>query len=122
MGTTRAQAGSASNFVMIDREYVLAAAKAALLETQSSSQRLVYCSSAGANSASMLPYLKSKGLTEEGLGEWGFQKCKFERKADMYPNETVKLGYSDCILFRPAFLSGAQRSRTKVVEKIFGVS
>lgn len=41
LGTTRAQAGSAEAFVKIDREYVLAAAKAAKVEK---AQKLVYCS------------------------------------------------------------------------------
>lgn len=69
MGTTRAAAGSADNFVKIDREYVLAAAKAALTDEKATMQRLLYCSSAGANSSSFFLYPKSKGLTEEGLGE-----------------------------------------------------
>ncbi|UZJ55573.1 hypothetical protein CBS101457_004893 [Exobasidium rhododendri] len=98
LGTTRAQAGSASNFVKIDRDYVLAGAKAALSTAEGNGQRLVYCSSSGANTKSFLPYLKSKGQTEEGL---------------------AKLGYSECIVIRPAFLSGAQRERTKTTEKIF---
>jgi oxidoreductase len=69
VGTTRAASGSADNFVKIDREYVLAAARAALTEEKSATQRLLYCSTAGANSSSFFLYPKSKGLTEEGLGE-----------------------------------------------------
>lgn len=48
LGTTRADAGSASRFERIDREYVVAAAKAARDETKAG-QRLVYLCSAGAN-------------------------------------------------------------------------
>lgn len=73
LGTTRAQAGSAQAFERIDREYVLAAAKAALSDRQKSSQlgqRVVYCSSISASSNSRLLYAHSKGLTEEGLGMW----------------------------------------------------
>lgn len=42
LGTTRANAGSMEKFVKIDKEYVIAAAKAARVEGKK--QRLVYCS------------------------------------------------------------------------------
>lgn len=73
MGTTRAAAGSAKAFERIDRDYVLAAAKAALQQDAGTraQQRVVYCSSSGSNSKAPFLYMKSKGLTEEGLGECG---------------------------------------------------
>lgn len=101
VGTTRALAGSAANFVRIDREYVLAAAKAAMTDKADENQRVIYCSSSGSNSKSSFLYMQSKGLTEEGL---------------------AGLGYSDCILFKPAYLAGANRERTRYAEKVFGVS
>lgn len=67
VGTTRAVAGSAAKFVTIDRDYVLASAKAALNKTLT--QRVIYCSAATANSKSRILYSQSKGLTEDGLGE-----------------------------------------------------
>ena len=57
LGTTRADAGSAAKFERIDREYVLAAAKAARSESNST-QQLLYCSSAGAGSRSPFLYPK----------------------------------------------------------------
>lgn len=44
LGTTRGNAGSASAFERIDREYVLAAGKAAQREGGGEKQGLVYCS------------------------------------------------------------------------------
>lgn len=68
LGTTRANAGSAEAFERIDREYVLAAAKAAL-NSEQKDQKVLYCSSFGVSAKSPFLYPKSKGLTEEGLGE-----------------------------------------------------
>ncbi|KDR80786.1 hypothetical protein GALMADRAFT_241225 [Galerina marginata CBS 339.88] len=97
LGTTRATAGSAEAFEKIDREYVIRAAKEARIAD--SSQRLVYCSSGGANSNSPFLYPRSKGLTEEGL---------------------ASLGYTDSIIFRPGFLADTQRGDHRLVESIFG--
>jgi oxidoreductase len=69
VGTTRGQAGSSANFIKIDQDYVVAGAKAALSEEKENKQRLIYCSSAGANTKSRLPYLHSKGMTEDRLSE-----------------------------------------------------
>ncbi|KAF6753457.1 hypothetical protein DFP72DRAFT_966756 [Ephemerocybe angulata] len=96
LGTTRKNAGSAEKFVKIDREYVINAAKEAKV---SDNQRLVYLSSAGANSSAPFLYPQSKGLTEEGL---------------------ARLGYKDTIVFRPGFLAGTDRGETRVAESIFG--
>ncbi|KAI0296563.1 hypothetical protein B0F90DRAFT_1927204 [Multifurca ochricompacta] len=86
LGTTRHQAGSAANFEKIDREYVISAARAAKADID---QRLVYISAANANPESSLLYARSKGLTEQGLAE---------------------LGYSDTIIFRPAFLKNNEQT------------
>ncbi|GLB41595.1 putative angiogenesis [Lyophyllum shimeji] len=86
LGTTRKAAGSAENFEKIDREYVINAAREA--KADNPDQRLVYISSTGANPSSIFLYPRSKGLTENGL---------------------AALGYSDTIIFRPAFLVGTQR-------------
>lgn len=76
VGTTRAQAGSAQAFSKIDREYVIAAARAALVQDTSNKQKVLYCSAPLANSKSKFLYTQSKGMTEEGLGEYGWQSEK----------------------------------------------
>ncbi|KAK4050112.1 C-24(28) sterol reductase [Microbotryomycetes sp. JL201] len=81
LGTTRAAAGSFEKFFLIDREYVLGAAKCA--RVQGKKQSVVYCSSGSASSSSPFPYIKSKGLTEEGL---------------------AAIGYDETIIFRPGML------------------
>jgi oxidoreductase len=99
LGTTRAAAGGMEQFVKIDREYVLAAAKAGRVPGKE--QRLVYCSvrplllerrfartnpladwlggcqANGASSSSLIPYSTSKGLTEEGLAALGYETIIF---------------------------------------------
>lgn len=94
MGTTRAAAGSGAAFEKIDRGYVLAAAKA--LHDPKHPATMVYCSSGQASSASRFPYLKSKGLTEEGLASM----------------------YAKTIIMRPGFLQNAQRKESRVFEKL----
>ncbi|KAG7088837.1 hypothetical protein E1B28_012792 [Marasmius oreades] len=104
LGTTRAKAGSAEAFEKIDREYVIRAAREAKSNDPSHPQRLVYCSTNGANSQSSFLYPRSKGLTEEGL---------------------AALGYSDTIIFRPGFLVGTARPELRIGEylatKVTGV-
>jgi oxidoreductase len=97
LGTTMANAGSAAGFEKIDREYVVNSARAA--KSDSSTQRLIYVSSAGANPTSRFLYTRSKGLTEVGLAD---------------------LGYSDTIVFRPGFLTKAGRAKASVSENIVG--
>ncbi|EIW75203.1 hypothetical protein CONPUDRAFT_169601 [Coniophora puteana RWD-64-598 SS2] len=99
MGTNRATAGSAEAFTKIDREYVVRAAKEARTDDPTHEQRLVYLSSAGANASSHFLYAKSKGLTEL---------------------ELAALGYKETIVFRPAFLKGAERPERRVAESVFG--
>ncbi|KAH7105782.1 hypothetical protein BKA62DRAFT_687955 [Auriculariales sp. MPI-PUGE-AT-0066] len=96
LGTTRADAGSAQAFEKIDREYVLNAAKAARVE--GIEQRLVYCSVSGASASSPFLYVKSKGLTENGL---------------------AALGYKDTISVRPCALGGARREKPRMLEDAF---
>lgn len=98
LGTSKAEAGSAEAFERIDREYVINGARAAKVED--TPQRLVYISSVGANPTSPLLYARSKGLTEQGL---------------------AGLGYADTIVFRPAFLAGVQRPKSRLAETIAGV-
>jgi len=93
LGTTAKNAGSAQAFEKIDREYVINAAREA--KASDKSQRLVYCSANSANSSSPFLYMKSKGLTEEGL---------------------ASLGYKDTIIFRPAMLSGVARPESRPLE------
>jgi oxidoreductase len=92
MGTTRAAAGSTQAFEKIDRGYVLTAAKA--LSKQGSGATLVYCSSRSSSSSSWVPYLKSKGLTEEGLAGL----------------------YSNTVIMRPGFLKNAGRPESRIFE------
>ncbi|GAA6016836.1 hypothetical protein JCM10207_003268 [Rhodosporidiobolus poonsookiae] len=98
LGTTRKNAGGAEKFERIDREYVLAAAKAARTEKQE--QRVVYCSAQAASSSSSFLYPRSKGLTEEGL---------------------ASLGYSETVIFRPGYLViPGGRAESRLAETLFG--
>lgn len=94
MGTTRAAAGSMAAFEKIDREYVLSSASA--LRKPDANQTLLYCSSSGSSSSSVFPYLKSKGLTEQGL-------------ANLYPTT---------VIMKPGYLANAQRAGTRIMEKV----
>ncbi|KAL0068349.1 hypothetical protein AAF712_004427 [Marasmius tenuissimus] len=100
LGTTKANAGSAEAFERIDKEYVLRAAREAKSSDSSRPQRLVYCSSNGANMNSPFLYPRSKGLTEHGL---------------------ASLGYSDTIIFRPGLLVGTERPQHRTVESVYGI-
>jgi oxidoreductase len=97
LGTSRATAGSAAAFEKIDREYVVAAARAAKVSDSEHTQRLVYLSSAGTSHKSMFLYPRSKGLTERAL---------------------AALGYSDTLVARPGLLLRGEHAR--MVEKIAG--
>ncbi|OSX64402.1 hypothetical protein POSPLADRAFT_1039390 [Postia placenta MAD-698-R-SB12] len=102
LATSRAAAGSAAAFEKIDREYVLSAARAAKSQNPTRKQRLVYCSSIGADASSYFLYTRSKGLTEQGL---------------------ASIGFDDVIIFRPAFLAQADREAFRPVEWAFsGIS
>ncbi|KAI8092249.1 uncharacterized protein B0P05DRAFT_525448 [Gilbertella persicaria] len=102
-GTTRADAGSAENFIKIDQTYVLNSAKIIAEENKPSDSKLapvhfLYCSSAGSNKDSMFLYIKTKGQTEEALAETGFEKVS---------------------IFNPAFLETVEpRTRFRAMERI----
>ncbi|GAA5821763.1 hypothetical protein JCM11251_001012 [Rhodosporidiobolus azoricus] len=99
LGTTRKNAGSAEKFERIDREYVLAAAKAARREDKPN-QRVVYLSAAASSSSSSFLYTRSKGLTEEGL---------------------ASLGYGEAVIFRPGYLVvPGGRGESRISESMFG--
>lgn len=98
MGTTRAAAGGAENFVKIDQDLTIATVNAAL--TPGLTQQLLYVSSFGASEASSFLYPKSKGQTERRLKELGFAKTT---------------------IFRPGFLEvPGGREKPKFGESIFG--
>lgn len=70
LGTTMKQAGSREKFRKVDLEYVLSFAK--LAKTFGASKFLVIISM-GANPKSTVFYNRIKGLTEEGLKNFGFK-------------------------------------------------
>lgn len=98
MGTTRAAAGGAENFIKIDQDLTVEATKAAI--TPGLKQHVLYCSAGGASEASPFLYPKSKGQTERRLRE---------------------LGASSTTIFRPGFLElQQQREKPRLAENIFG--
>lgn len=116
LATSRANAGSAAAFEKIDRECegvlfmmceyhliiknldVVNAAQGAL--RTGSKQRLVYCSSTGADPRSSFLYMRSKGLTEQAL---------------------ASIGYDETIIFRPGFLRVQDgRDTPRTVETVYG--
>jgi len=96
LGSTFASAGGSAAWERIDRGYVLDTGRAAKTDDPDHKQRIVYLSSSGANASSHFLYMRSKGLTENGLAQ---------------------LGYSDTIVFRPGFLAAADRTRSDLIEK-----
>ncbi|KAF9352361.1 Protein fmp52, mitochondrial [Mortierella sp. AD094] len=87
LGTTRSAAKSAEAFKKIDQQYVLESArhiheKASKDPTTGLSKvHFLYCSASSANANSMLLYSKTKGETEKGLTEIGFEKVSIFRPA-----------------------------------------
>jgi len=79
LGTTRAEAGSVENFVKIDKDYVINAAKLIRQQNPSTNLQFLYCSSAGANPNSSFLYMKTKGEIEQELVEIGFNKVTIFR-------------------------------------------
>ncbi|KAF8999365.1 hypothetical protein BDZ89DRAFT_1249909 [Hymenopellis radicata] len=96
LGTNKKSAGSAEAFEKIDRTYVVNSAKEARVEGLT--QRVVYCSSIGADPKSSVLYSRSKGLTEQELSG---------------------LGYSDAIMYRPAVIAGTNRAEKRMTETVF---
>lgn len=98
LGTTRAIAGGAQNFIKIDQDLTIEATKATL--TEGIEQHILYCSSAGASEASFFLYPKSKGQTERRLRE---------------------LSAASTTIFRPGFLEVQQkRERAGMAENLVG--
>lgn len=98
MGTTRANAGGAAQFVKIDQDLTIDTTKATL--TKGMSQHILYVSSAGASSSSPFLYPKSKGQTESRL---------------------KSLGASSVSIFRPGYLEVENsRPTTRLAESIAG--
>ncbi|MDD1643438.1 MAG: hypothetical protein LUQ29_09255 [Methylococcaceae bacterium] len=69
LGTTLRQAKSQAGFFRVDHDYVLAAAK---LAQRAGTPTFGLVSSLGADAASFLFYLKTKGETEQALTTLGF--------------------------------------------------
>lgn len=90
LGTTRAVSTNEAVYTKIDREFVVAAARASRVEGKK--QTLLYCSSAGASPNSYMFYPRTKGLTEQ---------------------ELAAIGYDTTIVFRPAMLQvpGGRKER-----------
>lgn len=70
LGTTRAQAGGIENQYKLDLDLNIECAKAA---RDAGAKVYVLISSSGANSTSMVPYVKLKGKCEEAAKELGFE-------------------------------------------------
>jgi len=79
LGTTRAQAGSASRFVEIDKGYVISSAKIIKQQNQDRDIHYLYCSTTGANKNSSFLYPRTKGEIEHELGDVGFKRVTIFR-------------------------------------------
>ncbi|CAO3647490.1 unnamed protein product [Cunninghamella blakesleeana] len=110
LGTTRADAGSAENFIKIDQDYVVNSAKVIVEENPSNNSEseikspvhFLYCSSGGSNANSWFLYPRSKGQTEEKLKEAGFEKVS---------------------IFQPGFLEvEEQRAKSRPAEVFLGTT
>lgn len=93
LGTTIGKAGSQEAFRRVDRDYPLAAAKAAL---QAGARQFLLVSSVGADAGSKNFYLRTKGELEE---------------------ELKKLGFAALHIFRPSLLLG-RREEFRMGERI----
>ncbi|EED23419.1 conserved hypothetical protein [Talaromyces stipitatus ATCC 10500] len=76
LGTTRSQAGGLENQSKLELDTNIECAKAA---RDAGAKVYVLISSNGANSASMVPYLKLKGQIEEAAKQLGFEHTVFVR-------------------------------------------
>lgn len=76
LGTTMKQAGSKEAFQAVDRDAVVAFAKAA---RQKGASRFVLVSSVGADSKAMSLYMKTKGEAEDAIREMGYAQVTFLR-------------------------------------------
>ncbi len=87
LGTTIQQAGSKPAFRAVDHDAVVAFGEAAL---HKGAQRLVLCSSVGANRASGNFYLKTKGEAESALQSLGFAQLTVVRPSFLDDEGTRK--------------------------------
>lgn len=94
LGTTRRKAGSWDAFCAVDRDAVLAFARAA---RRGGAQRMMFISSAGADAASRNAYLRLKGEVEEAV------KC---------------LGYPRIDILRPGLLLGERPGEHRLLERM----
>ena len=114
LGTTKKVAGSVSEFIKIDHDYVIAAAQ---LAKQAGCRTFVYNSSLGANPNATSLYLKTKGMVETNLQSIGFERLILVRpglldnqgRKQSRPLETLTVG-----LFRS--LGGFLPKRFRLVE------
>jgi uncharacterized protein YbjT (DUF2867 family) len=95
LGTTRAQAGGLANQYKLDLDLNIECAKAA---RDAGSKVYVLVSSSGANSNSMIPYSKLKGLVEE---------------------QAKALGFERTVLLRPGIITGGSREESRPAEAAF---
>lgn len=95
LGTTIKKAGSRENFIRVDRDYTVEAAKIAL---RNGMKRVLVVTALGANPASRIFYNRVKGETEAALGALPFEAVHY---------------------FRPSLLLG-NRSEFRLGEKIGG--
>lgn len=87
LGTTIKQAGSQAAFAAVDLDAVKAFGEAAL---HKGAQRLVLCSSLGANAKSGNFYLKTKGEAEDALERLGFTQLTIVRPSFLDDEGTRK--------------------------------
>ncbi|MES1913155.1 MAG: hypothetical protein MHM6MM_005372 [Cercozoa sp. M6MM] len=81
LGTTRAAAGSARAFELVDYDYVV---ESATLMKQHGVSRFSLCSSQGASSSSWFLYPKTKGRAEEACKNLDFEHCSIARPGMLF--------------------------------------
>ena len=118
LGTTRADAGSAANFLKIDQELVVTATKATI--TEGIDQQVLYVSSSGASEGSYFLYPKSKGQTERRLKELGVRTIIFRPGLlGLKENrETARRGESIARVVAVGLRGIGLRSATSTVEEV----
>ena len=83
LGTTIKKAGSRENFILVDRDYTVAAAKIAL---RNGMKRALVVTALGANPGSRIFYNRVKGETEAALGALPFEAIHFFRPSLLLGN------------------------------------
>lgn len=120
LGTTRAAAGSPEAFARVDRDLVIAFARAA---QQGGAQRFVFVSSVGADPASKNFYLRVKGETEAELAKLGFASLDLLQpslllgwRRELRPLELLAMVAMP--ILSPLMLGEAQRYRAVSAETV----